>query len=149
MCFSTILSRVLHKYFVYIPPTPLSNGPSVNKVLLSSRLLLIDKYYGLLLHCIVSVTCFVQVCLGVVNDTVIIGYSAVTTHNLTNVCTNHGAWIQYRLKTRRVLQGILSSIDLSGSLSLSLSLSLAHTHADQQTKRNCQTTHNKYTIHLM
>ena len=33
MCFSTILSRVLHKYFVYIPPTPLSNGPSVNKVL--------------------------------------------------------------------------------------------------------------------
>ena len=34
MCFSTILSRVLLKYFVYIPPTPLSNGPSVNKVLL-------------------------------------------------------------------------------------------------------------------
>ena len=33
MCFSTILSRVLDKYFVYMPPTPLSNGPSVNKVL--------------------------------------------------------------------------------------------------------------------
>ena len=33
MCFSIILSRVLHKCFVYIPPTPLSNGPSVNKVL--------------------------------------------------------------------------------------------------------------------
>ena len=28
MCFSTILSRVLDKYFVYMPPTPLSNGPS-------------------------------------------------------------------------------------------------------------------------
>ena len=26
-------SRVLHNYFVYIPPTALSNGPSVNKVL--------------------------------------------------------------------------------------------------------------------
>ena len=36
MCFSTILSRVLDKYFVYMPPTPLSNGPSVNKVLLIS-----------------------------------------------------------------------------------------------------------------
>ena len=33
MCFSTILSRVLHKYFLYIPPMPLSNDPSVNKVL--------------------------------------------------------------------------------------------------------------------
>ena len=44
MCFSTILSRVLHKYFVYIPPTPLSNGPSVNKVLscLAKLLLLLN-----------------------------------------------------------------------------------------------------------
>ena len=33
MCFSTIFSCVLHKYFAYIPHTPLSNGPSVNKVL--------------------------------------------------------------------------------------------------------------------
>ena len=43
MCLSTILSRVLHKYFVYIPPTPLSNGPSVNKVLC----LVTGKYIGL------------------------------------------------------------------------------------------------------
>ena len=38
----------------------------------SSCRLIIDKCYGLLLQCIVSVMCFVQVCLGVINDTVII-----------------------------------------------------------------------------
>ena len=42
MCFSTILSRVLDKYFVYMPPTPLSNGPSVNKVLSCHQLVLYD-----------------------------------------------------------------------------------------------------------
>ena len=45
MCFSTILSRVLDKYFVYMPPTPLSNGPSVNKVL-SCLVLLIKVNFG-------------------------------------------------------------------------------------------------------
>ena len=54
MCFSTILSRLLHKYFVYMPPTPLSNGPSVNKVLsclvLSCLVLLIDDNVKFNLH---------------------------------------------------------------------------------------------------
>ena len=40
----------------------------------SSRRLLIDVLLCLLLHRIVSVACFVQVCLGVVNDTVIVYY---------------------------------------------------------------------------
>ena len=44
MCFSTILSRVLDKYFVYMPPTPLSNGPSVNKVL--SEDAVYNKHYN-------------------------------------------------------------------------------------------------------